>query len=364
MSGGCGTTQYRHLAMAPDGWTEPDCAGRRRTIEPTNPESLALVRGLLGELLAATSRTTGSCTSGSTSRGSCPPSASTTTSTGSRVLRALPELDGREMLIWGDILAGEPERLRALPDGVTVCEWGYDAGHPFDARAATLRGRAGSRSGSRPGTSSWLTILGRITNMRGEHPSKPSTPAIAHGGGGLLNTDWGDNGHLQYLPISEPGLAYGAAVAWCADDEPRPRSRARRCPPTATTTRRGVLGEALVALGDVYLGITPQMMQRLHARAPALLAAARRRSVAAEGREADEYAAVEARARAVSRTRWHARPTPARRRRPRARRAAQRDRARRRSSCRDGRPRVEGDGTPRVGRTRPNGPRLADDSDR
>ena len=24
-------------------------------------------------------------------------------------------------------------------------------------------------------------------------------------------------GHLQYLPISEPGLAYGAAVSWCLE---------------------------------------------------------------------------------------------------------------------------------------------------
>ena len=54
-----------------------------------------------------------------------------------RVLRALPELDGREMLIWSDVLAGTPEHLRALPDGVTVCEWFNDAGHAFDARAAT-----------------------------------------------------------------------------------------------------------------------------------------------------------------------------------------------------------------------------------
>ncbi len=41
--------------------------------------------------------------------------------------------------------------------------------------------------------------------------------ALAHGASGFLNTDWGDFGHLQYLPISEPGFAYGAAVSWCVD---------------------------------------------------------------------------------------------------------------------------------------------------
>ena len=44
-----------------------------------------------------------------------------------------------------------------------------------------------------------------------------SDAAAAHGGAGLLNTDWGDQGHLQYLPVSEPGFAYGAAMAWCRE---------------------------------------------------------------------------------------------------------------------------------------------------
>ena len=52
-------------------------------------------------------------------------------------LAALPELDGRELLVWGDILAGRPERLAGLPERVTVCEWGYDDWHPFDERAAS-----------------------------------------------------------------------------------------------------------------------------------------------------------------------------------------------------------------------------------
>ncbi|HEX9076709.1 MAG TPA: glycoside hydrolase, partial [Anaerolineae bacterium] len=37
---------------------------------------------------------------------------------------------------------------------------------------------------------------------------------LKHGALGYLNTDWGDNGHWQYLPFSYPGFAYGAALAW------------------------------------------------------------------------------------------------------------------------------------------------------
>ena len=37
---------------------------------------------------------------------------------------------------------------------------------------------------------------------------------LKHGAIGYLNTDWGDGGHWQYLPVSYLGIAAGAAYAW------------------------------------------------------------------------------------------------------------------------------------------------------
>ena len=244
--------EYRHLAMAPTP-DQPDRAPT--TIEPTNPAALALVRDLLGELLPNFSHDR-YVNVGLDEPWELPPERIDDYLEWVRVLRALPELDGREMLVWGDILAGEPDRIAALPDGVTVCEWGYDAGYPFDARAATYEA-AGRPCWTAPGTSSWLTILGRTTNMRATI-AEAVDATIAHGGDGVLNTDWGDQGHLQYLPISDPGLAYGAAMAWCAAtnrDLDLGAALSAHCYDDPT----GVLGETLVALGDTYLGITPQM---------------------------------------------------------------------------------------------------------
>ncbi len=244
--------EYRPLAMAPSA-DQPDRAPT--TIEPQNPEALALVRSLLAELLPNFSSHR-YVNVGLDEPWELPPERIDDYLEWVRVLRALPELDDREVLIWGDILAGEPERIRALPDGVTVCEWGYDIGHPFEARAAAYEA-AGKPFWVAPGTSSWLTILGRSTNMRGNY-AEAVDAAVAHGGGGMLNTDWGDSGHLQYLPISEPGLAYGAAVAWCIDanrDLDLGAALSTHCYDDPT----GVLGETLVALGDLYLALTPQM---------------------------------------------------------------------------------------------------------
>ncbi len=38
--------------------------------------------------------------------------------------------------------------------------------------------------------------------------------AMRFGGEGILLTDWGDMGHLQYLPFSYPGLIYAGLCAW------------------------------------------------------------------------------------------------------------------------------------------------------
>ena len=128
-------------------------------------------------------------------------------------LRAAPELDGKEMLVWGDILATHPQLIAQLPDGVTVAEWGYEANHPFDGRLTALGDRTRWVC---PGTSAWNSLFGRTTNMR-ENQLAAADAARTHGAAGWLVTDWGDGGHLQYLPASEPGFAHAAAASWCLD---------------------------------------------------------------------------------------------------------------------------------------------------
>ena len=117
--------------------------------------------------------------------------------------------------------------------------------------------------------------------------------AIEHGGAGILNTDWGDRGHLQYLPVSEPGLAYGAAVSWCLDTN-RDLDVAAALDLHCYDDAAGELGAALVRLGDSHLELTPQVgnvaSSVLHLYYPQLQIG--RGPLA--GRDAAEYAAIEA----------------------------------------------------------------------
>jgi hexosaminidase len=159
------------------------------------------------------------------------------------------------MLMWGDMLTGRRDLLGGLPSGVTVCEWGYDDWYPFDERCADLAS-AGVPFWVAPGTSSWLSILGRATNAR-MTCRRAAEAALAHGGAGYLNTDWGDNGHLQQAVVSEPALSYGAAVSWCLEANAE-LDLAGALSAHVFKDHTGGLADAVLALGDVHRLITPQ----------------------------------------------------------------------------------------------------------
>ena len=247
--------RYRQMAIAPDGW--PDARGHLHaptTIDPAKPASLALVRDLLAELLACFS--SGRVQVGLDEPWELPLPERLDDYVGwVHTLRGVPELNGREMLIWGDILANHPKARAQLPDGVTVCEWGYEDWHPFGDRMAALTD-AGVPHLVCPGTSSWLSILGRVTNMTG-NCRVAADAGLANGSRGFLTTDWGDMGHLQYLPVSEPGFVYAAAVSWCLDAN-ADLDLAAALDVHAFDDHTGELGGALLALGDAHRDIAPQ----------------------------------------------------------------------------------------------------------
>lgn len=245
--------RYRPLALRPDGWDE---RGRHReptTIDPGNPGSLLLVRQLLAELLPNFTSTR--IHVGLDEPWELPKERIDDYLGWIAALRAAPELGGREMLIWGDILEARTDLLAKLPENVTVCDWWYDAGYPWAARGEAYQ-RAGRAWWACPGTSSWQTILGRWDNAIADI-AESVDGALEHGASGLLVTDWGDRGHLQFLPFSEPALAWAAAQSWCRDanrDLDLPAALDLHCFVDAA----GVIGGVMRDLGNAYLAIGPQ----------------------------------------------------------------------------------------------------------
>ena len=165
-------------------------------------------------------------------------------------IRELVHRHGRRMHFWGDIIHHHPELIPQLPRDMVALEWGYEADHPFAENCARFR-EAGVPFYVCPGTSTWQTFGGRTKNaLANLHAA--AEQGLAQGAIGYLNTDWGDYGHLQYLPVSYLGFAAGAALSWCL------ASNCERDWPAALDAHvfrdtAGVMGRVACDLGNVYL---------------------------------------------------------------------------------------------------------------
>ena len=122
---------------------------------------------------------------------------------------------GRTMQYWGDIVIQHPELIGELPRDAVALVWGYEADHPFDEHGEKFAA-AGIPFYVCPGTGSWRTLAGRTSSVL-DNLRNAAENGLKHGAIGYLNTDWGDEGHWQPLPISYLGFAYGAAVSWAVD---------------------------------------------------------------------------------------------------------------------------------------------------
>ncbi len=163
---------------------------------------------------------------------------------------------GHTMQFWGDIIVQHPDLVPAVPPDAIALEWGYEADHPFDARGAQYAA-AGVPFYVCPGTSSWCSLAGRTDNALGNLLNAAEN-GLQHGAIGYLNTDWGDYGHWQVLPVSFLGFAAGAAYSWALDanrsqDWPLVLSRHAFRDPT------GTMGRLAYDLGNVYqaVGLVP-----------------------------------------------------------------------------------------------------------
>ena len=118
---------------------------------------------------------------------------------------------------WGDIMWRFPESCRELPKETICLNWGYLP----DQRENEIRDIAASgiTQYACPGCCGWnrwmpLQLYAYKNNrVMGRHARKYHAV-------GILNTDWGDYGHINDPRLTVPGLLYGAAFAWNADEVP------------------------------------------------------------------------------------------------------------------------------------------------
>jgi hypothetical protein len=250
---------YRPLAEAPEGcdtvWGHFD---EPFTLYPGDPASFALVQSLFDELLPHFSSRQFNVGCDETVDLGEGRSKKLAKKIGvgrvylDFVLKIYHDLQRRDrtMQYWGDVIMHHPELVPELPRDAIALEWGYEADHPFDQHGE-LFAASGIPFYVCPGTSSWNTVAGRTQNALGNLINAAEN-GLKHGAVGYLNTDWGDNGHWQPLPVSYLGFAYGAAVSWGL--------AANRAVPLAEALSRyafrdqaNCMGRLAFDLGDVHL---------------------------------------------------------------------------------------------------------------
>jgi hypothetical protein len=212
---------YRPLAECPDGFD----AGWGHVADPfslcpIDPRSLDLVRDMLDELLPHFSSSQVNVGCDETMDLGHGRSREVVAERGTArvyldfLLQIQREVRSRQhtMQFWGDIIVDYPDLVAELPRDMLALAWGYEADYPFDEKGDVF-GRSGIPFYVCPGTSTWNSIGGRTQNALGNQRNAAAN-GLKHGATGYLNTDWGDRGHWQPLPVSYLALGYGAALSW------------------------------------------------------------------------------------------------------------------------------------------------------
>ncbi len=118
---------------------------------------------------------------------------------------------GRIPMFWGDIVVQFADALHELPPETICLNWGYSPRVTEDS--TRILHQCGATQYVCPGVIGWNQIINQLPDSY-ENIRRMAAYGRKFGAIGLLNTDWGDYGHINDPRFSLPGMIYGAQFAW------------------------------------------------------------------------------------------------------------------------------------------------------
>lgn len=119
---------------------------------------------------------------------------------------------GKRMNAWADIVLKHAEIIGDVPKDIVMLNWDYaPAGNRIPRSREIVA--AGLPWVACPGTNAWNSFGCRLS-MGMKNIAAFAEEGVKRKAEGLLNTDWGDGGHMNSLAISLHNFAYGAAHSW------------------------------------------------------------------------------------------------------------------------------------------------------
>ncbi|NLP03836.1 MAG: family 20 glycosylhydrolase [Fibrobacter sp.] len=189
------------------------------TIDPSNPESFALIESMITELLPLfSSKYFNICCDETFDLGKGKNFNRAEKIGVGRIyvdfvkkIAGVVIKNGKIPMMWGDIVLNHPDLIGELPPEMVFLNWGYDP--DIDEEGVKLFAEKGLTQYCCPGARGWSRFSYDIENA-----SLNIRRMISHGysfnARGILLTDWGDCGHVNFLSGALHGAMLAAALSW------------------------------------------------------------------------------------------------------------------------------------------------------
>lgn len=114
----------------------------------------------------------------------------------------------KEVMMWGDILAKNPEMIKQLPEDIQFIVWSYGGRDSFDEMIAPFK-NSGHTFWIAPGASCWASSFPYIDNYI-KNIAHFNRDGYKNGAIGVINTAWDDYGETMFNSTWH-------AMVWCAE---------------------------------------------------------------------------------------------------------------------------------------------------
>ena len=114
----------------------------------------------------------------------------------------------KEVMMWGDILAKNPEMIKQLPEDIQFIVWSYGGRESFDEMIAPFK-NSGHTFWVAPGASCWASCFPNMDNYI-VNIANFARDGYKNGAKGIINTAWDDYGETMFNEVWH-------AMVWCAE---------------------------------------------------------------------------------------------------------------------------------------------------
>ncbi|MDB1969806.1 beta-N-acetylhexosaminidase [Clostridium tertium] len=127
-----------------------------------------------------------------------------------KVISIVKEYD-KEIMFWGDVILNHPDLINTIDKDAICVNWNYWCG--VEEKDTRIIAESGRKQYVCPGVGGWSHLMNLMDNAF-ENIYRMISYGVKYDAIGVLNTNWGDYGHINLLYSSIPGMIYGAALSW------------------------------------------------------------------------------------------------------------------------------------------------------